>query len=260
MTYPTPAPNAIDSSRRSAAKRVPHLTGHRRQELRDEEADCDEVGEIDSAALRWRWVMISLNSVKLGFRLTLIITLVALITLALTFVDSNSGVLGAPQVLRARATIEGAPGSGILGEAVFTEIVSRYSPVSEVRIVVRVAGLAPGLHGFHIHEIGLCVPPTFTSTGGHFDPGPFGSSTPVDANHPYHAGDLPNLEVNEAGIGHLEYVTSRITLRANAGNGLSVFDANGSAVIVHQNEDLGLNGVTGASGGPRIGCGVIEAD
>ncbi|MGH2472263.1 MAG: superoxide dismutase family protein [Candidatus Limnocylindria bacterium] len=66
--------------------------------------------------------------------------------------------------------------------------------------------------------------------------------------------------MNEAGIGHLEYVTSRVTLRQNVGNGLSVFDVNGSAVIVHQNEDRGLNGVTGASGGPRIACGVIEAD
>jgi Cu-Zn family superoxide dismutase len=213
-----------------------------------------------SAALRRRRVMSSLKSVTPGFRLTVIITLVALITLALTFVGSDSGVLGAPQVLRARAAIEGAPGSGISGEARFTEIVSRSSPVSEVRVVVRVAGLAPGLHGFHIHEIGLCAAPTFTSASGHFDPGPFGHSTPVDANHPYHAGDLPNLEANEAGIGHLEYVTSRVTLRQNAGNGLSVLDANGSAVIVHQNEDLGMNGVTGASGGARIACGVIRQD
>lgn len=202
--------------------------------------------------------MSSLNSVSFGFRLTLIITLVALIMLALTFVGSDRAVLGAPEVLRARATIEGAPGSGISGEAVFTEIVSRYSPVSEVRVVVRVAGLAPGLHGFHIHENGTCEAP-FTTAGGHFDPGPFGSSTPVDANHPYHAGDLPNLEANEAGVGHLEYVTSRVTLRRNAANDLSVFDANGSAVIVHLNEDRGANGVTGASGGPRIACGVIEA-
>jgi Cu-Zn family superoxide dismutase len=204
--------------------------------------------------------MSSLKSIRLGYRLTLVLTLVALIVLALAFVGSDSSVLGAPQVLRARATIAGAPGSGISGEARFTEIISRYGPVSEVRVVVRVAGLAPGLHGFHIHEIGLCVPPTFTSTGGHFDPGPFGNSTPVDANHPYHAGDLPNLEANEAGIGHLEYVTSRVTLRQNTGNSLSVFDANGSAVIVHLNEDLGANGVTGASGGPRIACGVIEED
>jgi Cu-Zn family superoxide dismutase len=205
--------------------------------------------------------MKSLVGARFGFRLRLVSVLVSTIVLASAFLGSDrNSALSAPEVLRARAAINGSPGSGISGEAIFTEIVSRYQPVSEVRIVVRVAGLVPGRHGFHIHENGICDPPTFSSAGGHFDPGPFGSSTPVDANHPYHAGDLPNLEVNEAGVGHLEYVTSRVTLRQNVGNALSVFDANGSAVIVHQNEDLGVNGVVGASGGPRVACGVIEAD
>lgn len=36
------------------------------------------------------------------------------------------------------------------------------------------------------------------------------------------------------------------------------FDANGSAVIVHLNPDRGEPGVTGASGGARIACGVIQ--
>jgi Cu-Zn family superoxide dismutase len=161
--------------------------------------------------------------------------------------------------IRATAVVTG-PG-GISGEVVFTEApVDKYTPVSNVWVVARVDGLTPGLHGFHVHENGTCEPPGFTSAGGHFDPGPFGSSTPVDANHPYHAGDLPNLEANTAGVGHLAYETSRFTLRENAGNQLSILDANGSAVIVHLNPDLGANGVTGASGGPRVACGMIQAD
>ena len=196
----------------------------------------------------------------LGFRLTLISALAVMLLASAFAISGPESALGAPEVLRARAVITGAPGSGISGEAVFTEIVSRYSPVSEVRVVVRVVGLAPGPHGFHIHENGVCGSPTFATAGGHFDPGPFGSSTPVDANHPYHAGDLPNLEANAAGVGHLEYLTSRVTLRQNAGSALSVFDFNGSAVIVHLNEDLGINALVGASGGPRVACGVIEAD
>jgi Cu-Zn family superoxide dismutase len=200
------------------------------------------------------------GSSALGYRVALIVILVAAMFVVSVFVSSDrNSVLGAPEVLRAHAAINGSPGSGISGEAVFTEHVSRYSPVSEVRVVVHVSGLEPGLHGFHVHENGICAAP-FTTAGGHFDPGPFGNSTPVDANHPYHAGDLPNLEVNPAGVGHLEYVTSRFTLRPNPGNALSALDANGSAVIVHLNEDLGLNGVVGASGGPRIACGVIEPD
>src|SRR5262249_36053979 len=95
----------------------------------------------------------------------------------------------------------------------------------------------------------------FSGAGGHFDPGPFGNSTPADANHPFHMGDLPNLEVNNAGIGHVQYSTSRITLSPGP---LSVFDANGSAVVIHQNEDLGQTGVNGSAGGAGIACGVIE--
>ena len=70
-------------------------------------------------------------------------------------------------------------------------------------------------------------------------------------------GDIPNLQVNEAGVGHLKATTSRITLSDGP---LSVFDANGSAVIIHLNTDNGGPGVTGTSGGPRVGCGVIEVD
>jgi len=160
-------------------------------------------------------------------------------------------------VLRARAIIQGLPGSGISGTVTFTQApVDKDSPVTTVEVVAHVEGLPPGRHGLHIHEVGSCTntPVPFGGAGGHFDPGPFGMSNP-DANHPFHMGDLPNLEVNPGGVGHLSYTTSRITLSPGP---LSVFDANGSAVIIHQNSDLGLTGVTGASGGGRIACGVIE--
>jgi Cu-Zn family superoxide dismutase len=163
-----------------------------------------------------------------------------------------------PNVLRARADIMGAPGSGISGVVMFTEApTDKNTPVKMVDVVAHVVGLPPGRHGMHIHEVGSCSNTTtaFGGAGGHFDPGPFGNSSPADANHPFHMGDLPNLEVNEAGVGHVQYTTSRITLSPGP---LSVFDSNGSAVVIHQNEDLGLPGVTGAAGGGRIACGVIQ--
>jgi Cu-Zn family superoxide dismutase len=166
----------------------------------------------------------------------------------------NSATPDGP-ALRATAELVGAPGSGISGEVRFvqTEVVENH-PEPGVWVVARVEGLTPGRHGFHIHENGVCEPPAFVAAGGHYDPGPFGNSTPVDANHPYHMGDLPNLEANEAGVGHLNVETSRVTLSPGP---LTLFDANGSAVIVHLNPDLGLTGVLGASGGPRVACGVI---
>ena len=162
--------------------------------------------------------------------------------------------------VRARATVRGAPGSGIEGVVTFKERKGDF-PEPGVEIVARVKGLTPGHHGMHIHEIANCsnVSPTgtigaFLGAGGHFDPGPFGMSHP-DANHPFHMGDIPNLEVNAGGVGHLTHTSSRITLSPGP---LSVFDANGSAIIVHAGPDLGTTGVAGGSGGARLACGVIE--
>jgi Cu-Zn family superoxide dismutase len=164
--------------------------------------------------------------------------------------------LGDTNAIRAHAVIAGP--NGVAGKVELTQApADADAPEPGVWVVAKVEGLTPGRHGFHIHENGTCDSPAFTTAGGHFDPGPFGSSTPVDANHPYHMGDLPNLVTSEGGVGHLNAETSRVTLSPGP---LSLFDANGSAVIVHQNPDLGLTGVVGASGGPRLACGVIVLD
>ncbi len=152
----------------------------------------------------------------------------------------------------------GCPTPGITAPA--TDPRFRNFPEPTVEIVARISGspevLTPGAHGMHIHENAVCNESDgFESAGGHFDPGPFGNSTPVDANHPFHTGDIPNLIVNRNGKGFLRHTTSRITLSPGP---LSVFDANGSVVLVHLNPDRGIPGVTGASGGPRIACGIIE--
>ena len=69
-------------------------------------------------------------------------------------------------------------------------------------------------------------------------------------------GDVPNLIVNAGGVGQMNHTTSRITLSDGP---LTVFDGNGSAVVVHANPDQGITGApgSGVSGGPRIACGVI---
>ena len=162
-------------------------------------------------------------------------------------------------VLQAQAILHGAPGSGITGVVRFTQAPAGSGmPEPTVDVDARIDGLTPGLHGIHIHENGNCdsVTGPFSGAGGHFDPGPFGNSGP-DVNHPFHMGDIPNLDVNPAGVGRLRHTTSRITLSAGP---LSVFDTSGSAVVVHQNIDQGITGAAGSgvSGGARVACGVIE--
>jgi Cu-Zn family superoxide dismutase len=144
-------------------------------------------------------------------------------------------------------------GEGITGTATFSEM--KHGTGSAVHLELSVSGLKPGQHGVHLHAIGKCEPPAFTAAGGHFDPGPAGNTDP-DANHPYHMGDLPNLVVGDDGKGSLTAVTTRVTLTDGP---LSVFDSDGTAIIVHGNPDQGITGEpkSGVSGGPRAACGVL---
>jgi Cu-Zn family superoxide dismutase len=168
-------------------------------------------------------------------------------------------VHGLGHEFRAVAYVAGPPGSGISGVVKFKQgPADEDFPIPTVHIEGKIEGLTPGPHGFHIHENGDCSDTTapFGGAGGHFDPGPFSNSNP-DANHPFHMGDVPNLIVNKGGVGHINHVTSRITLSDGP---LTVFDINGSAVIVHANPDQGITGApgSGVSGGLRIACGVIN--
>lgn len=156
---------------------------------------------------------------------------------------------------RARARING---SGIAGTANLSTEANDL-----VRVTVTLKGdpkvLTPGPHGFHFHEVGVCEPGgpmPFASAKGHFDPGPFGSSTPVEANHPYHLGDLPNIEIGANGEGSLDILTSRVAL----GQGpLNLLDSDGTAVIVHTLPDQILaNGTAAEAGGGRLACGVLQ--
>ena len=39
-----------------------------------------------------------------------------------------------------------------------------------VFVTVEAKGLTPGLHAVHVHAVGKCEGPAFTSAGGHFNP------------------------------------------------------------------------------------------
>ena len=156
-----------------------------------------------------------------------------------------------PAQMKARAEIKG---DGISGTAEFEE--QAHDGAKVVHVTLTVSGLKPGLHGVHLHAVGKCEPPAFTAAGGHFDPGPAGNTDP-DANHPFHMGDIPNIEAGANGRGTLKTLTTRVTLSDGP---LSLFDADGTAIIIHANPDKGITGETksGVSGGPRVACGVVS--
>jgi Cu-Zn family superoxide dismutase len=123
---------------------------------------------------------------------------------------------------------------------------------------VHVEGLAPGRHGIHIHGVGACTP-TFTAAGGHYNP--LADQHGLDNPEGPHAGDLPNLTVNPEGVGHLDAKTDRVTISAGP---TTLFDttagAEGSAFIIHANEDDQVTDATNGGSGARIACAVIHAD
>jgi len=121
-----------------------------------------------------------------------------------------------------------------------------------VRIAVTGYRLPPGPKGLHIHEVGICQPPEFTTAGGHFNPfkKKHGRQNPEGP----HAGDLPNLVVGAAGEGGIDVVNNMVMLRP--GQASSLFGDNGTSLIVHAAADDEKTDPTGNSGG-RIACGVI---
>ena len=109
----------------------------------------------------------------------------------------------------------------------------------------------------HIHEVGNCTP--CSAAGSHLDLGPFGHNVPVTENHPYHSGDLVNIEIGPRGTGSMSTTTSRIAL--SPGN-LSIFDADGGSIIIHALPDLYCPdpGDANCAGGARVACGIFRLE
>lgn len=115
------------------------------------------------------------------------------------------------------------------------------------------AGLEPGVHGFHVHEKPSCAPAekdgktvAALSAGGHLDPektgrheGPYGAG---------HLGDLPPLFVTHDGKASVPVLAPRLKLADVKARSLMVH-AGGDNYSDHP-EKLG-------GGGARMGCGVL---
>ncbi|HYS43550.1 MAG TPA: superoxide dismutase family protein [Geobacteraceae bacterium] len=146
--------------------------------------------------------------------------------------------------MKARADIKDATGK-TMGTATLTE------EKKGVKIVLKVSGLSPGKHGFHLHEKGACDPPDFKSAGGHFNP--FGKHHGAKNPEGKHAGDFPNLEVKENGTAEVTVVAEGATLKKGVG---SLLREGGTAIVIHADPDDEMSDPAGNSG-TRIGCGTI---
>jgi len=150
----------------------------------------------------------------------------------------------APVQARARADLKGPTGED-LGTVQFT------GTPSGVLVHLQLRNVAPGAHAFHLHQTGRCDAPSFESAGGHFNP--------TNAEHGFsnaegpHAGDLPNVHVPANGELEIEVLAGDVRLGEGEN---SLFDADGSAVVLHRGADDYMTDPAGDAG-TRIACGVV---
>ena len=145
---------------------------------------------------------------------------------------------------RATATLAPTAGNQAGGTITFTP------NGDKVRVVAHVTGLAPGSHGFHIHERGDCSAADAMSAGGHFNPADKPHGNPSTSER--HAGDMPMLEADASGNAKLDVTLDAMTLHSDAAGII------GRSVIVHKDPDDYKTQPTGNSGA-RVACGVIRA-
>lgn len=122
-----------------------------------------------------------------------------------------------------------------------------------VRVDLSVRGLPAGKHGVHVHAVGKCEPPAFTTAGGHFNPAGRVHGT-LSTNGP-HAGDLGNLEVKADGTGTATFFTPHLS--TGPANPNSVLLGGGLSIVVHASADDDKTDPSGNSG-DRIACGLIK--
>lgn len=144
----------------------------------------------------------------------------------------------------ALVVMESRSGSSVTGSVQVSEVAGGLRLVGEIR------GLKPGSeHGFHIHDKGDCSAADASSAGGHFNPG--GTAHGRAGSGAHHAGDMPNLKADAAGVAKVDQTVAGVTLQAGAAT-----SAAGRSLVVHRDPDDYTTQPAGNSG-PRVACGVI---
>ena len=124
-------------------------------------------------------------------------------------------------------------------------------------LILRVEGKGwpAGWHAVHLHAVGSCEAPGFTSAGGHVNhaagPRPHGL---LNTNGGPDLGDLQNIYAAADGAAHADVYLAWEGLNAKEDE---YVDANGMSFVVHANPDDYVSQPIGGAGA-RIACGVFQ--
>src|SRR5262245_45956286 len=99
----------------------------------------------------------------------LVLGIVTVVVINHFVVSDASGQAAAPaatatEVTKAICVVQPLGNSKVAGKVVFTKV------ADGVEIAAELSGLAPGEHGFHVHEFGDCSMADGVCAGGHFNP------------------------------------------------------------------------------------------
>ena len=151
--------------------------------------------------------------------------------------------------------VGGAPMALIDAQGRSIGTVRAWQTAGGVSFRVDATGLPHGIHGLHVHSVGRCDPPEFTSAGPHWNP----ASRKHGTNNPAgpHAGDLPNVTVASNGVLAATVTVPGASLTGPGPAGV-LLDHDGAALVLHAAADDYVTDPSGNSGA-RIACAVITA-
>ncbi len=115
--------------------------------------------------------------------------------------------------------------------------------------------LSPGWHGIHFHAHGTCEDVGhFKLSGGHVGKTPeaHGLLNPKGPEF----GDLPNIFVPDGSDAKAQFFAAGLTLDTGKG-GEPLLDDDGSALVIHAEEDDHISQPIGGAGG-RVACAVLK--
>jgi Cu-Zn family superoxide dismutase len=116
-------------------------------------------------------------------------------------------------------------------------------------------GLKPGWHAIHFHAKGDCSDAAFTAAGGHINhatPKPHGLLNPAGPD----MGDLPNVHAAADGTAKAELFSALVSF-SGQGDRPGLKDADGSALVIHENPDDFMAQPIGGAGA-RVACAVVK--
>lgn len=146
------------------------------------------------------------------------------------------------------------------GQAIGRAFISEGPKGVLMRLEFLAGALPPGWHGAHLHGVGRCddFAAGFQASGGHVGKAPGVAHGLLNPQGP-EAGDLPNVFSPDGGAKFgAELFSPFVSVFQNSEGRVSLFDADGTALILHANADDQVTQPIGGAG-ERIACAALPA-